>query len=48
MIMPWGLHKDKDMEDIPTDYLKWLAESCDDDDICLAADKEYRYRLDHA
>ena len=47
MIMPWGMHKDKDIEDVPTAYLKWLAESCDDDDICRAADEEYRYRLDH-
>lgn len=46
MEMPWGKHKGEDIEDLPTDYLKWLAENCDDEDICLAADEEYRYRKD--
>ena len=47
MKMPFGKHKGTDIEDLPTDYLKWLAENCDDDDICEAADAEYRYRMDH-
>jgi len=47
MIMPWGKHKDVDMEDIPSSYLSWLAENCDNDDICQAADNEYTFRTDH-
>jgi Putative quorum-sensing-regulated virulence factor len=47
MKMPWGKHAGKEIEDLPTDYLKWLAENCDDEDICEAADEEYRYRKDH-
>ena len=27
MKMPWGKYKDQDLEDIPTDYLQWAAES---------------------
>ncbi len=47
MLMPWGKHRGQDIEDLPTDYLKWLAENCDDDDVCDAADEEYRWRRDH-
>ena len=47
MIMPWGKHVGKDMEDIPSSYLKWLAEKCDDDEICEAADQEYQFREEH-
>jgi len=47
MLMPWGKHLGTDIEDLPTDYLKWLAENCDDDEICEAADEEYRCRQDH-
>ena len=43
-IMPWGKHKNKSMEDIPSSYLKWLSEECDDEDVCEAADKEYEWR----
>lgn len=47
MKMPWGKHKDEEIEDLPSDYLKWLAENCEDDDICEAADEEYRWRKDN-
>jgi len=47
MIMPWGKHKGEDIEDLPSGYLKWLAENCDDNNICDTADEEYRYRSDH-
>lgn len=47
MKMPWGKYKGYDIEDLPTDYLKWLAENCDNDEIFTAADEEYRYRCDH-
>ena len=47
MIMPWGKHKGKLVEELPLSYLKWLAEECDDDNICEAADVEYHWRSDH-
>jgi len=47
MIMPWGKHKGKTMEDIPSSYLKWLAENCDHAEVCEAADEEYTWRSDH-
>lgn len=43
-IMPYGVHKGKTMNDIPSDYLKWVAENFDDEDICCAADEEYQSR----
>ena len=47
MIMPWGKYVNKDIEDLPSSYLKWLAENCDDDEIAEAADEEYRWRETH-
>ena len=46
MQMPWGAFKGEEIEDIPSGYLKWLAENCEDDEICTAADEEYRWRSD--
>lgn len=36
--MPWGAFKGQPIEAIPSGYLKWLAENCEDNDICEAAD----------
>jgi len=47
MIMPWGKHKGKDIEDLPSSYLKWLTENCDDDKICEASDEGFSWRSDH-
>jgi len=44
MIMPWGDFRGKEIEDIPSNYLKWLAENCKDDSIATVADKEWTYR----
>lgn len=32
-IMPWGVHKGKEMQDVPAKYLLWLHEEnkCSDD-----------------
>lgn len=46
MKMPFGKFKGTDIEDLPSDYLKWMAENVDDEDICCAADEEYRFRTD--
>ncbi len=44
--MPYGKHKGEKIEDIPSSYLKWVAENFDDDIIATAADGEYRARTD--
>ena len=49
MLMPYGKFKNKPIEELPSSYLKWLAENIYDeykkeDSLCLAADKEYSYR----
>lgn len=49
--MPYGKHKGTRICDLPTSYVKWLAETISEDkserdrNICLAADKEYQQRL---
>lgn len=45
--MPFGKHKGKLVTDLPSSYLKWLAEECENDEICEAADEEYRWRTDN-
>ncbi len=50
MKMPWGKHAGEEIEDLPDNYLKWLAENLDESkhrQICIAADKEYRFRKDN-
>lgn len=42
--MPYGKFKGKEMHEIPSKYLKWLAENCEDEGICMEADEEYQYR----
>lgn len=44
MIMPWGKHKGRAIEELPSGYLKWLADNCEDDEICEAAQTEYDFR----
>lgn len=45
--MPWGKHKGEEIAEIPSGYLKWLSESCEDEAICCAADEEYSSRQDN-
>ena len=47
LTMPWGKFKGRKLEKVPSGYLKWLAESCEDEEICCAADEEYRERTDN-
>lgn len=44
MIMPWGKHKGEFIDQLPSGYLKWLAENCENDEIASEADDEYRWR----
>jgi hypothetical protein len=46
MEMPFGKHKGEDLEDIPSDYLKWLIFNCEDELVQEEAEKEYNWRSD--
>ncbi len=41
--MPYGKFKGKEMHEIPSGYLKWLAENFGEF-VAVAADKEYQWR----
>lgn len=53
MQMPFGKYKGTDIEDLPSDYLEWLATELDaHDDLIKAkiveeADEEFQYREAH-
>jgi len=47
LIMYFGKYKGKTIEQIPSSYLKWLAENCEDETICSVADEEYRIRTNY-
>jgi len=47
MELPWGMFKGKMMHEIPSSYIHWLAESCNDEKICSAADREWQWREKH-
>lgn len=47
--MPYGKFKGQEIVSLPSSYLLWLAEHIDErsernEDICLAADKEWQFR----
>jgi len=47
--MPWGKFRDRQISLLPSSYLRWVAESWQEDtpmnkEICEAADKEYQHR----
>ena len=44
LVMPYGAFKGKKMHQIPSGYLKWIAENFDQDNICTAADTEWQWR----
>ena len=41
--MPYGKFKGKEMHEIPSPYLKWLAENVGET-LAVAADEEWRWR----
>lgn len=52
MKMPYGKFKGKEINQLPSGYLRWMAENWKEDTpnnsaICLAADKEYQHRERH-
>ena len=44
MILPFGKYKGYYIENVPSDYLRWMAENLDDEDFAVAADEEYQFR----
>jgi hypothetical protein len=42
--MPFGTHIGKLIVDIPSDYLLWVAEYVEQEDICKACDTEWNFR----
>lgn len=45
MIMPFGFYKDKDLEDIPNDYLHWIINKVTtNDELVEEAEKEFEFR----
>lgn len=44
IVMPWGKYKGKHLVDLPSSYLKWLAENSRDERICCTADREWNFR----
>lgn len=49
MKMPYGKYKGKSIKDLPSSYLKWIAENWKEDTknnkkICMTADKEWHFR----
>ena len=45
--MPWGKFRGEFIEDLPSGYLRWLSENCDDDFIATKADEEFQWREDN-
>jgi len=43
-IMPYGKFKGKAIHEMPSGYLKWMAENLDDEVLACEADDEYQYR----
>lgn len=45
MIMPFGNYIGKDLEEIPSDYLKWIIDKVTtNDELVQAAEEEYEFR----
>ena len=47
MIMPFGKHKGKTIEELPSSYLSWMVENFDEEHLLDAADAELRFRDKH-
>lgn len=47
MKLAFGKHKGKEIEDLPSSYLRWLSTECDDDAIASEASDELKWRDDH-
>lgn len=43
-MMPFGKFAGEKLDFIPSGYLNWLAENCDDDEISTKADRVWQWR----
>ena len=44
MILYFGKHRGEEVEDVPSNYLKWLQDNSDDEKIVDEATEEYQRR----
>lgn len=44
LVITWGAHRGKALSDIPSNYLKWLAENARQESICVAAERVWKWR----
>jgi len=44
MKMPHGKYQGEELEQIPSEYLRWVAANWDEDELATAADQEYNER----
>jgi len=44
MRMPSGKFANKELHLIPSNYLRWIAENWDDEELCKEADDEWQWR----
>lgn len=42
--MPAGMFKGRELEEIPSSYLRWVSENWNDDDVANAAYEELKWR----
>jgi len=42
--MPYGVFEGKEMHQIPSGYLRWIAGNFKIEKICVAADEEWQWR----
>ena len=45
--MPWGAYRGQILSDLPSSYLKWIAENVKQRNICDMADAVWRFREKH-
>lgn len=44
VVLQYGKFKDESLEDIPDNYLLWIAENHESEFLCVAADTVYKDR----
>jgi len=44
MAMPYGKYKGKELFEIPSSYIHWMAENWEGKELCEAADREWQWR----
>ena len=44
MVLTFGKHKHRDIEDVPSSYLRWITENFDEGAVMDAAEQELEYR----